>query len=68
MSSLWCFVCSSAAATLPLHSVAPVLVHARHMLSRLSASVAVHTPRCFYMEPNEDKEVVFLKKRTGFVR
>ncbi|KAI7845398.1 hypothetical protein COHA_001103 [Chlorella ohadii] len=23
---------------------------------------------CFYMEPDEDKEVVFLKKRTGFVR
>jgi hypothetical protein len=23
---------------------------------------------CFYMELEEDKEVVFLKKRTGFVR
>ena len=24
--------------------------------------------RCFYMESEEDKEVVFLTKRTGFVR
>lgn len=54
--------CGSEHAALLL-ALAPAIVTAR-----LPSCRPAHVCRCFYMEPEEDKEVVFLTKRTGFVR